>query len=84
MDLTQNFETARHEDEKEISGVSTQQSCNKSREVSAVVVEFDEEIWADENDEKEADVTAFELLQRPAIPRTEGSVPIEYNQMAYI
>ena len=84
MDLTQNFETARQEVEQEISGVSTQQSCNKSREVSAVVEESDEESWADENDEEEADMPASEVLQRPVIPRTEASVPIEYNQMVYI
>ena len=84
MDLTQNFETARQEVEKEIRGVSTQQSCNKSREISAVVVKSDEETWADENDEEEADMPASEVLQRPAAPRTEASVPIEYNQMVYI
>ena len=75
LDLTQNLETARQEVEKEISGVSTQQSCNKRREVSAVV---------DENDEEEADMPASEVLQRPVVPRTEASVPIEYNQMVYI
>ena len=37
MDLTQSFETARQEVEKEIRGVSTQQSCNKSREISAAL-----------------------------------------------
>ena len=44
----------------------------------------DEETWADENDEEDADMPASEVLQRPAAPRTEASVPIEYNQMVYI
>ena len=84
MNLTQNFERARHAAEKnKNAAVLNEQSVNRLVEIPArgkKSVEFDRESLVDESGD-EADVTGSEVLNNRVVPFKEAAVNINNDQV---